>query len=111
VTNGGGDADCLRDELIPRTIREAAEGSPFYRQLYQDYDWRMVQRVADLALLPSVTKESVRQQGKQMLVEGKTCSHVQNTSGSTGPPVVIYRSVEEAQFIWDFFSRIESPPT
>ncbi len=107
------DHDCLRNELIGQTIRKAAEASRFYRRRFDGFDLSSIKTVDHLSRLPVLEKDDVRAAGSSILCTGPTPSHVQNTSGSTGPPLLIYRSFEETQFIREFFYKLhcQGPPT
>ncbi|TGP89079.1 MULTISPECIES: phenylacetate--CoA ligase family protein [unclassified Mesorhizobium] len=99
-------ADGLRNELIGRTVRDAAGRSPFYRRHFADLDLSIIHRIEDLAVLPRLAKSDVRAAGYSILCGGQIPSHVQNTSGSTGSPLLLFRSQEEMTFIRAFFSHV-----
>jgi hypothetical protein len=87
-------------------VRQAFEGSPFYRQLYAGIDLNAVREVGDLRRLPIVDKPMLRQAGAGALCAGLECAYVQHTSGTTGEPFLIHRSREEADFIHQFFDGL-----
>lgn len=98
--------DCLRNELLPETVSVAARTSPFYRDLYEGIDTGSIRTVSDLQALPIVYKDDVARAGRLMRCSDGTVAYVQNTSGSTGIPLLIYRSVEEVEFIGACFQEI-----
>ncbi len=100
------DLNCLRDAQVHETVVRAAHGSSFYATHFRGLDLNRVQTTEDLPLLPILYKDDARRAGRSMLVASHVCSHVQNTSGSTGPPLLIYRSREERDFITAFFSHV-----
>jgi phenylacetate-coenzyme A ligase PaaK-like adenylate-forming protein len=99
--------DCLRNELVGETVRRAWRESSFYRRLYDGLDLEVIRTVGDLHRLPVLTKEAVREAGTALLCSG-TCAYLQNTSGSTGEPLLLFRSSEEARFIREFFTAVQS---
>jgi hypothetical protein len=105
------DAFALANELIAETVQQAMS-SPFYADLYRrsGVDPASVARLTDLPSLPIVEKEELRTAGSLALCDtGLTMSHLQHTSGTTGEPFLVHRSAEEAQFIQDFFTRLNQP--
>jgi hypothetical protein len=109
------DLDCLRNKLLPATVRNAWEGSPFYRALYAKagVDPDAVRDLADLPKLPIVRKEEVRRAGADARCRAATerVALLQHTTGTTGEPFFFYRSTKELRFISEFFSdlRQEQP--
>lgn len=105
-----GDADCLRNLLLPATVRRAWKGSRYYRGLYDrgSIDPQSILTVEDLPCLPVVTKADIRNSGRdaRCFPDKTRVSHVQHTSGTTGKPLFFYRSVEEVRFIREFFSQL-----
>jgi phenylacetate-coenzyme A ligase PaaK-like adenylate-forming protein len=103
----GGERDGLRNELIHETVSKACADSPFYRALYAQsgVDANQIRIVSDLRRLPIVTKEDLRVAGRAALCKPHEMqvSHIQNTTGSTGQPFFVYRSLEETRFIHDFY--------
>ncbi len=81
--------------------------SPFYRRLYQDVDGSRLRRYGDLAPLPLLCAEDLRQQGGEMLCVPQT--EIQrivtlSTSGSSGPPKRVCFSAADLELTVDFFS-------
>ena len=107
------DPYALANELLGETVQQAMS-SPFYADLYRrtGVDPTSVARVSDLPRLPIVEKEELRAAGPLALCDtGLTMSHLQHTSGTTAEPFLVHRSAEEAQFIQDFFTRLNEPQT
>ncbi len=104
--------DGLRDALIAGTVRHANAFSPFYRDLYAKCgcDPAGVNCVDSLRNLPVVSKRLLRESNLSACAyeERTYVSHVQHTSGTTGRPLLLYRSVDEVDFIQQFFSRVEA---
>lgn len=102
--------DVLRNELIPRTIENAVRLSSFYRDLYaaDGVDVAAIRTIDDLAVLPPVSKERLREAGRSALcVDDSTAIiQLQHTSGTTAIPFVMYRSAAEVQFISEFFGAV-----
>lgn len=99
--------DALRNELLAETVQQAVSESPLFADLYRGLDWRAVERVEDLPVLPILTREASF--GGNHLVRSLQVGAVQFTSGSTGQPKVIYRSRQELDFIARFFGEANSP--
>lgn len=104
----GAGPDCLRNELIGETLRWARDRSPFYAQSFNHLDFRNVWTVESLSKVPILTREKVREAGESILCTGLHISHLQNTSGTSGEPLLLYRSIEETQFIRAFFSEVNA---
>lgn len=98
--------DGLRNALVNNTVRYAARDSRFYGQLYAGIDLDDVRSIDDLVRLPITYKAQFRAAGEDIMCAGLTCTHVQNTTGSTGDLMIMFRSAEETEFIQDFYGRI-----
>jgi hypothetical protein len=98
------DANDFRNQLIEETVLQALE-SKLYAELYSGINPLTVKTVADLATLPIVTKDQLRAHESEWALRSGQTAYIQNTTGSTGEPLFIYRSHDEAKFIWDFFSE------
>src|SRR5438477_13140353 len=101
----------LANELIQETIRRALR-APFYSDLYRTsrVDIDAVVDTDSLSSLPIVDKELLRNAGASALSDPETkgFSHLQHTSGTTGEPFFVHRSMAEAQFIEDLFTRLNT---
>lgn len=88
-----------RDRLARDIVRFAYDHVPFYRRLYNEagVDVRSVGGVDDLPLLPLVTKDRLRAASPASIKPGPGVRLVTvraSTSGSSGSPVVVYRSLD-----------------
>lgn len=88
-----------RDRLVRDIVNFAYEHVPFYRGLYDEagVDVRRVGGVDDLPLLPVVTKDRLRAAPANSLKPSPLVRLVTvraSTSGSSGSPVVVYRSLD-----------------
>lgn len=102
----GDGPDCLRTALIDETLRWARDRSSFYAQAFSHLDFTHPWTLQSLSALPILTREQVREAGESMLCSGLQVSHLQSTSGSSGEPLLLYRSIQETQFIREFFSDL-----
>lgn len=76
---------------------------PYYRDLFKSLRFKPARLTKDIAYLqdlPYLTKDIIRQEGDRLLNESflKDNLHVRNTSGSTGPSVRIYYSLEALDY-------------
>lgn len=97
----------FRNMLIQQTISEAVK-TKCYAELYEGINIGEVCDVSDLAALPIITKERLRSFENEWSTSCADAAYIQNTSGSTGEPLFIYRSAQEANFIWKFFAECVS---
>jgi phenylacetate-CoA ligase len=82
----------MRDENLRRTIRSAYEETTFYRDLYDKHGVRpsMVETLADLSILPVVTKDMLRQSYPHGCTRPTPFPRREYfTSGSTGQPFTV----------------------
>ena len=104
------DLHCLRNRLLPSTIRRAWKGSRYYRELYDraGVDAQAILTVDDLPHLPVVRKADIRRAAHdaRCFPETTRVSHIQHTSGTTSKPLFFYRSADEVRFISQFFSQL-----
>lgn len=82
------------EERFLYIFKKAYERSAFYHQLYSDAGIRPdnIRHVDDIARLPVVTKEMVRQHGAQMRTTRWLLAN--HTSGTTGTPLTVWESAE-----------------
>jgi len=94
----------FREQLLPRTILHAFEQSHFYAALWGPAVGT-VRRIDDLSALPMVNKVLLSQSFEDLLTSNEVPALVQQTSGTGGTPLPIYRSSREIDFIKFFFSK------
>jgi len=100
------DALALKRQKAMELIRNAAK-TPFYRQLYAGIDLnRNFTEVYDS--LPQLTKTDLRANALNMLTRPQSLLKKAHTSGTSGSPLTVYRSVRsiirEYAHVW-FFRR------
>ncbi|HZD39095.1 MAG TPA: hypothetical protein VE131_00140, partial [Terriglobales bacterium] len=81
-----------QNERLHSIIRIAATRVPYYREQWRSLDWRSVKSAADLAVLPRLDKQALRQNEQRFLVEDLDPSALwtEKTSGTTGTALRIY---------------------
>ncbi len=95
-----------QNELFLRLLRRAVRQSTFYQQLYAEHgvDINRIRSVDDLAQLPVVTREHIREHGKALYIGLPWPKAVGRTSGSSGTPLTVYRdyrsTVQEGAHLW-----------
>ncbi len=100
---------CLaQDELqalqlarLRRVIEHAYDHVAYYRRLFDaaGFKPRQLKRLADLQAIPVTTRERLQETPREELISRTARSsrlHVSRTSGSTGTPVALYRTRQEA---------------
>lgn len=96
-----------------RTLLEHAyQNVPFYREQWDAATVRTIRSAADLARLPVLERETVRDQpAGRLLAAGFTpgSTHGAHTSGSSGTPTTVYYSEHEmgylrAVYLWDLLA-------
>jgi hypothetical protein len=97
----------FRNRLIGDTVRCAARDSAFYNSLYAGLNLDDFDCVDDLASLPTVDKKALSAAGKEALCMAGAGEIIalQNTSGTTGLPLWLYRCEAERSFIEAFFGE------
>jgi phenylacetate-coenzyme A ligase PaaK-like adenylate-forming protein len=98
--------NCLRNELLYDTVQRAAREVPLYREKYANIDLESVRKVEDLWVLPLLDRLELQAAGSLAQSSSSSCDSMQNTSGSTGRSLLLYRSRDEARFIWDFYQEV-----
>lgn len=102
----------LRRKLIPVTLKHAVGRVPAYRAAYAGTAWEKVDSVLGFPALPLIDKQRVREAWHDFICPGLTLAHVQHTSGTTGEPLFLLRSVQEQRFITEFMGDMaRKPPT
>jgi phenylacetate-CoA ligase len=97
----------LQFRQLAQLIQRATRHSPFYRRKFQTVGFSSdhLQQLSDIKSLPILTKEELRQNLDEIhILQGKTRLIHSETSGSSGAPLVFWRSrswdarVRAAQF-------------
>jgi phenylacetate-coenzyme A ligase PaaK-like adenylate-forming protein len=86
-----------------RVVKQAYENTDFYKKKYDAVGFHPSQlnKIDDLQLIPKLTRDEVRDHGKEMIdrtFKGKLYKSV--TSGTTAKPLTIFRNKETAQKEW-----------
>ncbi len=95
----------LQDEKLRRLVRHAWRNVPFYRQRMKDAGLRPedIHGQADLARLPYLTKDDVRE-NLYFDIRAENMDHREvlriATSGSTGRPFVCFADRQQLEFRW-----------
>lgn len=84
-------------EALVGFLRDAAAQSPFYRELYQNYDLNQVKCVEDLKLLPVVDKEMLRANIERVYTVSAKDGVASNTGGTTGKSLTVRFRREDMQ--------------
>ena len=94
--------DAVRQQRWSRTMLESyqekrlqdmilfcAKHVPYYQSLFanNNIDWRTIQRLADLAELPTLNKSQIRAAGEDIFPTISIPYSVGSTGGSTGEPL------------------------
>jgi phenylacetate-CoA ligase len=81
-----------QENRLVTIVTTAATRVPFYRDHWRHSDWRSVHRIDDLALLPRLDKQSLRQNEAKFLIDGARPKSLwlERTSGTTGTSLRIY---------------------
>ena len=106
--------EAFQVEQMRSLLGHAAHYVPYYRKLFADHgiNVQQVQSLDDMRVIPYLSKETVRDVGHDFIAENiphraliKT-----NTSGSTGIPLVIYKTRESDEklhaYLFDLWSRV-----
>lgn len=98
----------LQKALLKATIDHARAHTPYYRNRpeYQE-DFPEVEANEPLPLdhWPVLQRAEVNRHAAEFLSEDVTFSTLCHTSGTTGPPLHVYKSAEEIEFVQRFFRR------
>ncbi len=99
-------ADQFRERVIELTVRSARRRSSYYRDKWGGVAIGRGFCLADLASLPITTKAAI-QGNEAEWASARDVIAIQNTSGSTGLPLFVYRTEREFRFIERFFPAVE----
>jgi hypothetical protein len=102
-----GGADEFRNLLLCETLIHAKQRSLLYASKLGSRKLEPSFSVDDLDTLPLTRKSEISAFEKDW-ASCEKISCVQNTSGSTGLPLFVYRNDEECNFIWEFFSGLNT---
>lgn len=94
----------FRARLLAQTLGWCTTRSAFYRR-HWGAAANQVRCVADLSCLPVLERHHIIENAADLLCDASLPVCVQNTSGTTGTLMQMYRGRSEVAFIWDFFSR------
>ena len=95
-----------KEKQFLRIFRKAYRHSTFYSQLYRKHGIAEsdIKSLSDIAKLPVLTKDIVKQHGKDMLTVPEVFVSRADTSGTTGTPLTAYLSYKairlEQAFNW-----------
>jgi len=86
------DSEAWQNERLQSIVELAASQVPFYRDRWQNVDWRSIRSMTDLHVLPLLEKQSLRGNEQSFIVEGLNHKSLwmDRTSGSTGTALKIY---------------------
>lgn len=94
----------IRKALLPFTISNAAK-LPFYSKFWSRVDTDSVQSLADLHLLPTLTKSEYRRSFMFEPASVSKADYVTHTTGTTGEVTWRHRSALEASVIGSLFQQ------
>lgn len=95
----------FREQLLPPTLKHAFEHSSYYRDLYNLRDVGSIARIEDLRRLPVLSRSAVQDNLSSLLVRRSPVAMVQQTTGTGGRALPIYKSHSEITFIREFFGK------
>ena len=86
------EAEGWQNQRLQALVELAARRVPHYRHAWRDVDWKSVQSVCDLPVLPCLEKQSIRQHEQDFIVDGVDIASlwIEKTSGTTGTSLRIY---------------------
>jgi phenylacetate-coenzyme A ligase PaaK-like adenylate-forming protein len=99
-------ADQFRQKLLGRTLRSAYWRARLYRDKWSGYRPSRDASLEELGALPLVTKAEIARCESDWARARDVCA-IQNTSGSTGVPLFIYRTRREFEFLSRFFEQVD----
>lgn len=91
----------LQQRRLRDLIQHAASRVPYYRSLFAEYGIspNRIQSMADLKLLPLLSKDNVRRNAGSLIADGydRAAIRAESTSGTTGTPLTVY--MDERTFL------------
>lgn len=96
-------------EKFLKLLHFSCKKVPYYRDLFkqQNLDLKDIQEPGDIAKIPILTKNVVREQYDKLIADNldrKTVLTVA-TGGTTGPPVKVLRDRQDTSYTWGAFFR------
>ncbi len=96
-----------QEEKLGRVLERARAGSAFYRRFWQEHGAGPSSHLPLLDGVPVVTKDDLKQARDDFPEPGVSGRVLEcPTSGSTGSPMVFYRSLEQESWFWALRFRI-----
>lgn len=93
-----------RDQQLRRMVQHCYETVPYYHDLFDrlNIDWRDIQTLEDLKLLPILDKQTVREHFDDFFSQSFRRENLieQHTSGSTGTGFSFYQNRESHAAVW-----------
>ena len=86
------DSESWQNQQLQSLVHLAATRVPYYRETWKGLNWESVHSAAKLPILPRLTKQTLRQNEHNFLVEGRhpRTLWMEKTSGTTGTALRIY---------------------
>jgi hypothetical protein len=101
---------CLQTALLKATVERARAGCAFYASpVYREWAETPAGEAPDLSCWPVIDRQMIIDQFDDFLSSEVSYSFTCHTSGSTGPALSIYKSVEETRFIRRYFEHLFEP--
>ncbi len=100
-----GEAENWQNQRLRYLVELAATRVPYYREHWKQANWKAVRSSAELHLLPRLDKQTIRQNGFALLVDGldRKSLWLEKTSGSTGTALSIYRPISMYPKWWAIY--------
>ena len=103
----------LREERCINLFRHAYSNIPYYRKKYQDAGIEIddIQSYDDFGRLPVLEKQEVREHAREMIACSDSLSLLKRggTGGSTGEPLLFYKSVRTGMYGVGAWKRMNIP--
>src|SRR5258708_4333889 len=94
------------NRLLPQTVAFAKQTVPYYSRALERIDPEQITALTHLRGIPILTKGLARDAGLELLSKAVTVTYVQNTSGTTGDVLPLYRANEEIDFRARFYDEL-----
>jgi phenylacetate-coenzyme A ligase PaaK-like adenylate-forming protein len=100
----------LHKRLLAWTVRHARKYTDFYSNYtHADLPATDAPESPDLTPWPVTNRGDVMTRFDDFLARDVTFASASHTSGSTGPPLTVYRSSEELSFLWSYHIQLQRP--